>query len=56
MYHNIGHQSTEKCLLDKDTKTPMLEYTGYVDEEPHSIGINCKKLYLYKCNSMVHEN
>lgn len=43
MYHNIGHQSTEKCLLDKDTKTPMLEYTGDIYTKTSHVLLKCNK-------------
>lgn len=46
--YNIGHQRTEQCLFDEETKLPMLEYKGYVIFTRVSPAINvCYSVFLW---------
>lgn len=41
--YNIGHQRTERCLFDEETKLPMLEYKGDSQIKTSSVLLECNK-------------
>ncbi|CAH3035494.1 unnamed protein product [Pocillopora meandrina] len=41
--YNIGHQRTERCLFDEETKLPMIEYKGDSQIKTSSVLLKCNK-------------